>query len=155
MTEAEYSHLINKRVSAGISGVVAITPTKSVRLHDDDPEPLEDEEQATVAQFLDLILPDSVRWFHVPNGGNRDPREAAKLKRHGVKAGIPDIMILGTPPNFPGSPGAAIELKRRKSGRVSDDQKDWIEFLENRGFCCQISRGAPEAINFIMSLGWK
>lgn len=31
--------------------------------------------------------------FHIPNGGRRDKREAASLKRQGVKPGVPDLFV--------------------------------------------------------------
>lgn len=31
--------------------------------------------------------------FHIPNGGTRNPKEAAELKRQGVKPGVPDLFI--------------------------------------------------------------
>jgi hypothetical protein len=35
-----------------------------------------------------------VVYFHVPNGGDRDLREAKRLKQSGVKAGITDLVFL-------------------------------------------------------------
>jgi hypothetical protein len=39
-------------------------------------------------------LAPNVVYFHVPNGGNRDMREAKRLKESGVKAGVPDLIFL-------------------------------------------------------------
>ena len=33
-------------------------------------------------------------FFHIPNGGYRNPREAAKFKAIGVTAGIPDMALV-------------------------------------------------------------
>ena len=46
--------------------------------------------------------------YHVPNGGKRDKATAAVLKRQGVKAGVPDIML---PAARAGYHGLYIELK--------------------------------------------
>lgn len=39
-------------------------------------------------------LAPNVVYFHVPNGGDRDPREGKRLKQSGVKAGVPDLIFL-------------------------------------------------------------
>lgn len=118
--------------------------------------PTEDWEQTMLARYLDLLFRDgSVKWTHPPNGGNRDKITAAKLKGHGVKRGVPDVLIFGSPPNYPESPGAAIELKRREGGITSPEQKEWLEYLENRGWCCAVCRGWEEARRFLGELGWK
>jgi hypothetical protein len=54
--------------------------------------------------------------FHVPNGGFRNLKEAAKLKAMGVVAGVPDLLLVNN--------GAlvAFELKT-PTGRLSDKQK--------------------------------
>jgi len=49
--------------------------------------------QVAVAAFLDVALPRSVRAIHVPNGGKRDAKTGARLKREGVKAGVADFVI--------------------------------------------------------------
>lgn len=54
----------------------------------------EEQLHRTVAEYLDLALPKSAFWFHVPNGGARSKAEAGAFKAMGVKAGVPDICIL-------------------------------------------------------------
>ena len=77
----------------------------------------EDNFQKAVARYLDAK---GVLWFHCPNGGHRNVAEAAKLKAMGVKAGIPDILIL-EPRKF--CYGFAIELKVGKN-KCTDRQKE-------------------------------
>jgi hypothetical protein len=48
----------------------------------------------SVADFLDLVLPDDADWCHTPNGGFRTAAEGGKLKAMGVKAGDPDIRLI-------------------------------------------------------------
>ena len=51
--------------------------------------------QIQVAAFLNVALPEESLWWHTPNQvGNRSYAEAGILKAMGVKAGIPDILIL-------------------------------------------------------------
>ena len=37
--------------------------------------------------------PDLELLYHVPNGGSRNKAEASKLKRMGVRAGVPDLVL--------------------------------------------------------------
>ena len=56
----------------------------------------EEYEQAQViawARFLSLRYPSLKLLYHVPNGGARDKREGANLKKAGVLAGIPDLVL--------------------------------------------------------------
>lgn len=54
----------------------------------------EEQLQRAVAAFLDVALPEDAVWFHVPNGGARTKAEAGIFKAMGVKAGVPDVLIL-------------------------------------------------------------
>lgn len=50
--------------------------------------------------------------MHVPNGGHRHPRVAAKMKAMGQVAGYPDIMVFGGfDTMFSDGIGLALELK--------------------------------------------
>jgi hypothetical protein len=71
----------------------------------------------------------------IPNGGQRHPAVAAKMKAEGVTAGIPDLML-----TIPVAPyhGLFIELKAR-GGRLTEKQGEHIERLRERGYhavCC-------------------
>jgi hypothetical protein len=71
----------------------------------------------------------------IPNGGQRHPAVAAKMKAEGVTAGIPDLML-----TIPVAPyhGLFIELKAR-GGRLTEKQREHIERLRERGYhavCC-------------------
>jgi len=67
-----------------------------------------------------------LRYFHVPNGGKRGVVTAMNMKRIGVRAGVPDLVILS-------SDGRAMfcELKGPK-GSMNGAQKDWRAWLETR-----------------------
>lgn len=45
------------------------------------------------AAYRTEIMPELQYMYHVPNGGKRDAATAVALKRQGVKAGVPDIML--------------------------------------------------------------
>lgn len=82
--------------------------------------------------------PELKLMYAIPNGGHRDIRVAVKLKAEGVKPGVPDICL---PVARNGHHGLYIELKRRKYGRVSEDQLKWIEALMREGYACAVCRG--------------
>lgn len=62
---------------------------------------------------------------------------AKKLKAEGVKPGVPDLFV----PHW----RLWIEMKRTKGGRLSAEQKDWIEYLECIGYSVIVANGATEA----------
>lgn len=118
--------------------------------------PREDDEQAALAKLLDMLAGKyGFRWAHVPNGGARDVRVAARLKSHGVKRGVPDVLIFGAPPALPGAAGVAIELKKRVGGVVSRDQEGWLEYLESNNWKVAVCKGWEEAWRMLRELGWR
>ncbi len=69
----------------------------------------EDDLSIAVADFLRLSAFD-VMWWHSPNGGKRNAREGARLKRMGVLVGVPDYIFI-----LPDNSVAFIELKLAKT----------------------------------------
>ena len=109
----------------------------------------EEEEQAAViewAVWMEKQLPELHLLFHIPNGAERHPAGAAKLKKAGVKPGVPDLFL---PVARGGFHGLWIEMKRRKGGRVSDEQKQWLADLEGEMYRCFVAHGAKEACDEI------
>lgn len=110
----------------------------------------EHEEQKALIEWsawMSNARPELSLMFAVPNGGDRHPAVAAKLKAEGVKAGVPDI-FLPVPRN--GYHGLFIELKRAKGGRPTIAQKQWIEDLTTQGYRAEICHGAEQAISTIL-----
>ncbi|MCU4589117.1 VRR-NUC domain-containing protein [Acinetobacter ursingii] len=111
--------------------------------------PTEDQEQITVmswahrVKFKDGRLSDYL--FHIPNGGSRNIIEATKLKKMGVKAGVPDLQLL-VPNGL--IHGLWIELKS-KAGKLQPSQRLMIQRLEEQGYMCKVCFGADEAIQEI------
>lgn len=98
--------------------------------------PTEHEEQRQVVMwFRQTYRP--MRIFAIPNGGMRTKAVAAKLKVEGVSPGVPDLFIPALK--------LWIEMKRVKGGRLSPDQKDWINYLASVGYVCFICAGAEDA----------
>lgn len=78
------------------------------------------------------------RIFAIPNGGARAKATAMQLKLEGVLPGVPDLYV----PAW----SLWVEMKRKKGGRLSDHQKDWIEYLEGIGHTVLVCKGCVDAI---------
>ena len=79
----------------------------------------------------------ALRWLvHCPNGGKRSKAEAGRLKSMGVKAGYPDLVINRSSGIWT---GFAVELKS-DTGRVSQDQQDWLEMFLDEGYLVVVIR---------------
>jgi len=105
----------------------------------------EDAEQEKVvcwAKLMSNAYPDLELLYHVPNGGSRNKAEASKLKRMGVRAGVPDLVL---PVPRAGYAGLYIELKVGEN-RPSNSQKDWLEKLTIQGYQALVCYGGNEAI---------
>jgi hypothetical protein len=116
------------------------------------PVPSEYQECVALAQWLDRH---GIVYTHVPMGGLRDRKSAAKLKRMGAKAGVPDYLIFSSPPLlWTQINGVAIEMKRRAGGTMTVPQRSWLADLGALGWWCMVARGAEDAIERLRSLGY-
>lgn len=88
----------------------------------------EDILQIEVAKVLDFK---KLLWIHVANERQTSPMRGAKLKKMGVKPGVPDILILETRPRI------AIELKAGR-GRVGGNQDKFLKELTLAGWDCYV-----------------
>ena len=93
-------------------------------------------------------------WCHVPNEGKRNVVAGARLRAAGLKSGVPDILIFSPAPNRPEARGVAIELKRKKGGRVSETQKEWLRRLSEEGWYATVCNGYDETISEWRELGY-
>lgn len=108
-----------------------------------------DEQKAVMAwsRAMDSRFPELAMLHATPNGGHRHPATAARLKAEGVKPGVPDLHLPVGKGNYH---GLWIELKRRKGGRLSPDQKWWVEQLERYDNRVVVCRGYDEAVAAIL-----
>lgn len=104
--------------------------------------PLESIEQINFCLWMDKNFPD-IFYFAIPNGQLRNKTIAMKLKREGVKKGVPDIFL----PEW----NLFIEMKRKKGGVVSKEQKEVMEKLEKAGYKCLVARGFEQAKEIIFN----
>ena len=111
--------------------------------------PTEAQEQTALFQWAKLMekkWPELQLLHAIPNGGSRNPIEARHLKEQGVKPGIPDVFL---PVARGGYHGLYIEMKRRKGGRVSVEQKKMILALRDQGFRAEVCEGWEKARDVI------
>lgn len=100
----------------------------------------EDTIQKEVAAWLDACLPSDWRWFHCPNGGARTKATAGRLKSHGVKPGVFDVIICR-----PRGPDIWIELKAH-GGYLNEAQKSWRDWRNQHGLPTYVCRSVGEVI---------
>ena len=114
--------------------------------------PKESKEQADF--FAEIAYYKALKWaFAIPNGGSRHKAEAMHLKKQGVKRGVSDIFI-PVPRN--GLHGLFIEMKRKKGGRLSPEQKEFISAMTAAGYGACVCFGAQDAIDAVKEyMGWK
>ncbi|KPJ59085.1 MAG: hypothetical protein AMJ46_12525 [Latescibacteria bacterium DG_63] len=119
--------------------------------------PTEHQEQVALADWLDKVV-GKHGWFHVPNEGIRDPRLGAKLKRAGLKPGVPDIVILVPPPAVREAGiwyrGTVLELKARDGARPTPGQRAWLDAFHDLGWVTLVSYGAQHAVEQLRSMGY-
>lgn len=81
-------------------------------------------------------------WWHTPNGGKRWKREAAKLKRMGVRAGVSDLCFVHRSSFF------ALELKAPKGRETAAQSQFALDVINQGGVACTV-RGFNEAIRIL------
>ncbi len=93
----------------------------------------EDQLEAAITEYLALVLPPDCVAFHIPNGTDCKPTQTAKLKRAGMKTGMPDRGIVYKGRIY------FLEAKRpqikgvQKGGRLSHDQILTMQQLQDAG----------------------
>ena len=104
------------------------------------PSKSESSEQTVLVARVRNFHPDLV-FMSIPNGGKRDPRVAAQMKREGVLAGAPDL-FLAEPRN--NTHGLFIEMKKM-GGKTSNNQNEVIDRLKAKGYKVVVCEGADAA----------
>lgn len=89
--------------------------------------------------------PEIKALFAIPNGGTRHKLEAVKLKREGVKAGVPDVCLPVPRGKYA---GLWIEFKAEK-GKVTEHQDEWHILLRSLGHRVEVSRSWQAAVNIV------
>lgn len=114
----------------------------------DVPIPTEDDEQIAFVGWLELV---GLRFAHIPQSTyTKHMGVKMRNQRLGVRPGVPDLMILVPPHRSKDGEGHLIwvEMKRRKGGVVSKEQRDWLvafTALESPNIEAHVAKGWDEA----------
>lgn len=100
--------------------------------------------QVAIVGLLESIEPTPL--YSATVGGVRLAiHTAKKMKEAGYSKGVPDMLVYEPRGMYA---GLAIEVKTEK-GRASDEQKEWIRNLNDRGWRAEICRGFEECADVI------
>ncbi len=130
---------MDKAWNFGYDNLIIKKPPKNIK----KVIPKEQDEQFAAVAWLKLK---NIPFYHIPNGGYRNPIDGAKFKRLGVSAGVPDICVTLARKGYH---GLYIEIKRVYGGRLSDSQIAWRDILVQNGYCWFEAKGAEECIKFV------
>jgi hypothetical protein len=90
-------------------------------------------EQSTLVQWCKLNEhkhPELKLLFAIPNGGHRHIAVAHKMKKEGVRSGVPDLFLPVARGKYH---GLFVEMKA-VGGRPSHNQAVWIKDLTQQGY---------------------
>jgi hypothetical protein len=119
-------------------------------------ETLVQQELISICRFLEDGFIDSLKpveelglIYHIVNEGKRSPQEGAKLKREGLRSGMPDLHL--PVESFDGKYlSLYLEMKREDGkGRLSDEQTSVIAKLRKYGNRVEVATTAKQAITYI------
>ena len=92
-------------------------------------------------RFVDYCRMKGYELHHSPNE-TASKRQGVKNKSNGTSAGFPDFLVYRNGKQY------AIEMKRRSGGRISKEQKRWIQLLATIG-PAKVCNGFEEAKSFL------
>lgn len=109
--------------------------------------------------FVQWLRLNNIPHAHYANESQSGSKSAmirgAKLKAIGQSRGVFDYDIYVPIKGITGVIDCyeliKIEMKRKKGGVVSDEQKNWLDIYEKAGIPSKICKGADEAIDFVKS----
>lgn len=113
------------------------------------PMPTESEEQQALfdwAERLTYLYPELELMYHIPNEGKRSKAYGAKLRKEGLKEGVPDIHLPVARGQYH---SLYIEMKRRSDSVTSQAQRRWIRNLKRQGNAAYVCHGWEEAVKVI------
>jgi len=121
------------------------------------PVPTEYQEQRAVIAWArnmaEMLQDGCLAMLHGDATGVRVPIGCAvKMQAAGAYRGFPDLFLPVALESAPGQYyccGLFIELKRRKGGVVSNEQRAVHDFLRRQGYAVEVCRGSDEAIDVI------
>lgn len=110
------------------------------------PTPREIDIQAGFRARLRYSAP-TVKIIAIPNAAKRSQWAAMQAKREGMQAGFPDVQCI-----WPGGGICWIEFKSA-TGRLSENQAEWLDTLTRYGFHCGVARSIDDALAILRDAG--
>jgi hypothetical protein len=101
--------------------------------------------QSAVCNHLKLRARPGVLWFHIANQ-NRDARTGTMLKRMGVRAGAPDLLLIHEGRCY------ALEIKA-PGGRLSEAQLEFLARFNEAGGHSACAEGLDRALAVLDAWG--
>ena len=111
--------------------------------------PLEEIEQANFVDWLEL---QGLKLSAIPNSTYTTSwNQKRKNYRQGLRAGLPDMIVLIAPEQSKDGEGYClfIELKRLKGGKVSPEQQEWLDALNQTPVHAYLAQGCDAAIKIV------
>jgi len=113
----------------------------------------EEEVQKGVVKYLKLKYPNAK--YCASLGGIRTSfKQAVKAKSTGYVKGFPDLQICVPMERGGGKEGGVyhglfLEIKKDKKSYPTKEQKEWIAYLNEQGYCARVTKGLDESIEVI------
>ena len=118
----------------------------------------EEEVQKAVVKYLQLRYP-KVRYCASLGGIRTSFKQAVKAKATGYVKGFPDLQICvpmergveGEGGTKKGGVyhGLFLEIKKDKKSYPTKEQKEWIAYLNEQGYCARVTKGIDESMQTI------
>ena len=101
------------------------------------------------AQVYSVEIPELKSMFAIPNqggGGKSAIARGRKMVKEGLKSGVPDIFLPVARGDFH---GLFLEMKYG-AGRVSKDQRVWLDVLTRYGYLCVVAYSFDSAKDAVL-----
>lgn len=119
----------------------------------------EAEVQKGVVKYLKIRYP-KARYCASLGGIRTSYKQAVKAKATGYVKGFPDLQICVPMERGAGKEGGTIEgggvyhglfleIKKDKKSYPTKEQKEWIAYLNEQGYCARVTKGLDESIQVI------
>jgi len=111
--------------------------------------PLEKEEQIAFVEYCEnngISVVSTQNGFKMPKAAFNYAAYSKTLKKMGLSKGFPDLIVFAKNSQ---SDILFIEMKRQKGGTLQDEQKEWIQWLDENGYTVAVAKGADSAIRIL------
>lgn len=111
-------------------------------------EKFEQMEFVAYCNLNNITVISTQNGFKMPKQAFNWAAYSKTLKKMGMSKGFPDLIVLARNKSKTHEV-LFIEMKRQKGGVLHEEQKEWIERLDNEGYCVGVAKGCEAAINIL------